>query len=129
MPYAPLRACTYPGCTMLVAGGRCPRHKVETRRPGRALDKRFYDSAHWQRVRDMKLKRDPVCQYCLHGDKLTTATEVDHYTPLERGGHRTEDANLVSSCKSCHSRKTQLDQQGQPPPPYAPSATARYDCA
>lgn len=129
MPTRPLLSCSYPGCRALVVSGRCTAHRQEVRRVGRSEDKRFYDSALWKRVRNMKLMRDPLCQYCLLNKKLTDASEVDHYVPLSGGGHRTDDANLVSACTPCHSRKTQLEQQGSAPPKHAPSATPRYTCA
>lgn len=124
-----LVACSYPGCCTLVPKGRCPRHQAQDRRPGYAKDKRFYDSVQWKRVRDAKMRRDPLCQYCLYTGRVTEGREVDHYTPLERGGHATHSDNLVTACHSCHSRKTRSDEHGQPPPPYAPSAVQRYTFA
>ncbi|MEO8466257.1 MAG: HNH endonuclease signature motif containing protein [Gammaproteobacteria bacterium] len=83
--------------------------------------KRFYDSALWQRTRDAKLKRDPLCQYCALTGVVSQATVVDHYVPLIRGGHPTADDNLVSADESCHNRKTQCEVNDQPFPKYAPS--------
>lgn len=123
MPSAPKHQCPYPGCTALVERGRCERHAgVRQRRHGYAADARFYHSARWRRVRDAKLRNDPLCQYCLAKDgRPRPATTVDHRTALAEGGHPTDAANLVSSCTPCHSSKTRAEQLGQPLPPYAPS--------
>ena len=45
---------------------------------------------------------DPVCFYC--GEP---ATEIDHLTPISRGGTG-ELSNLASSCRSCNARKRDL---------------------
>lgn len=83
--------------------------------------KRFYDSAVWQRTREAKLRRDPLCQCCAYVRITTVAIEVDHWTPLAAGGHATADENLVSLCTPCHSRKTQAERLGQPYPDIVPS--------
>jgi 5-methylcytosine-specific restriction protein A len=63
----------------------------------------------------MVLRRDPVCQdpYDTHNKNNETAasTEVDHIIPLRQGGKNTMD-NLQGLCKSCHSRKTALEDGG-----------------
>lgn len=49
---------------------------------------------------------DPFCEYCMEKDKLTEATEVDHFIPLEAGGAPFDYDNLKSTCKRCHGAKT-----------------------
>jgi len=72
--------------------------------------KRGYGRA-WQRLRALKLATDPLCEYCKARNRITPATEVDHYKPRERGG--TDDwENLRSACKSCHSSKTAREDGG-----------------
>lgn len=67
--------------------------------------KNIYNSARWQRVRALKLRECPLCEYC-PPTRRKTATEVDHFKSIEDGGAPFDMANLRSSCKSCHSQKT-----------------------
>lgn len=67
--------------------------------------KAIYNSSRWQRVRALKLRESPLCEYCPAGQQKT-ATEVDHYKSLEDGGAAYDMANLRSACKPCHSGKT-----------------------
>ena len=89
--------CAEPGCSAIVAGGRCERHqKPPPPRP------RFRDRAygpHWRRIRLQVLAEQPLCACGAR------ATQVDHIIPLKDGGTN-DRANLVASCKPCHSRKT-----------------------
>ena len=87
---------------------------------------RFYKTARWLRTREAKLRRDPLCQACAVNGTVTPAGHVDHAVPLSAGGSATEDANLVSLCLPCHSRKTLLERQGRPAPPVAPSQAREF---
>jgi 5-methylcytosine-specific restriction endonuclease McrA len=44
-----------------------------------------------------------ICYYCLQKVARTELT-MDHIVPLVRGGRSTKD-NLVTSCKSCNTKK------------------------
>lgn len=65
----------------------------------------IYGTARWQRVRALKLRETPLCEYC-PPRRRKTATEVDHFKAIEDGGAPYDMANLRSACKSCHSQKT-----------------------
>jgi 5-methylcytosine-specific restriction protein A len=120
MPYAPKRPCAYVGCPELVERGEthCDEHKQETSR-GERLRKgsawaQGYNTA-WERVRQRALKRDNyVCQECLKNYRYVPAEHVDHVVPF----HGKNDplrlllSNLRSLCRSCHSRKTALEDGG-----------------
>ena len=54
----------------------------------------------WRKLRAHILRQEPFCRSC---DE--PATEVDHITPLARGGTN-DSENLQALCKRCHSRKT-----------------------
>ena len=41
--------------------------------------------------------------------------EVDHITPLNRGGEPWDMGNLAAMCRDCHIRKTRLDERGPEP--------------
>jgi 5-methylcytosine-specific restriction protein A len=60
----------------------------------------------WMRTRERILRRDNgLCCECRRGGKLKLACEVDHITPLRRGG-TDDEANLQSLCVSCHEAKS-----------------------
>lgn len=69
------------------------------------------NSAAWRRLRASVLAETPLCEYCPAG-VITVATEVDHRNNNPADNERT---NLVSACKSCHSRKTMSDMHGTVP--------------
>jgi 5-methylcytosine-specific restriction protein A len=100
-----LKPCAQPGCPELIAkGARCPEHHKAFRRKydrgyRRRQRKKLYDSARWQKVRRMILRREPICREC----KARPATEVHHINnnPLDN-----RDDNFEPLCKPCHSRRT-----------------------
>ena len=67
--------------------------------------KDIYNSERWQRVRALKLRESPLCEYCPAG-RQKVATEVDHFKAIEDGAAHYDMENLRSTCKSCHSQKT-----------------------
>ena len=116
----PWSICAWPGCNALVRGRHCQRHaKMAAAERERHLDaarkahdkqrpsssKRGYDAA-WRRRRKRVLAEEPECRVCAR-----VATEVDHITPLARGGGN-DRANLQALCKPCHSAKTTQDYAG-----------------
>lgn len=105
MPRRVGRPCKAPGCPEVVTEGAwCPSHRPKDvdARPSRS--RRGYTRT-WQKIRASHLARYPLCVACRAEGRTTAATEVDHITPLARGGTHAA-ANLQSLCKSCHSRKT-----------------------
>ena len=106
MPYRPAKPCCRRGCPRLTHGRFCEPHEQDEQRAynltrGTARE-RGYDGA-WRRVRAQVLAEEP---YCRCGCGLPS-TQVDHITPLRRGGSN-ERANLQALAKSCHSRKTAM---------------------
>ena len=116
MPRRTPRPCSAPGCPELVRDGRfCEQHD---RQEQRRYDKQRGTSAqrgygaNWRKLRKMKLNQDPICEdpFGLHKEhsELMQSNEVDHITPLKDGGTN-EMTNLQSLCKSCHSKKTAVE--------------------
>jgi len=110
MPKRPAPACRQPGCPRLAAdNGFCQEDAVKQGRVSYAVRgsrrERGYP-ANWEKLRLFILARDPVCKGC----DTQLSTEVDHIQPLERGGTNAP-ANLQGLDKSCHSRKTSLEQR------------------
>lgn len=117
--------CNAFGCREVVRGRYCERHAREHKKrmrarmrfPRESSTARGYGAA-WRRIRAVKLTHDPFCEYRTHcpGD---IATEVDHVD----GNNRNNDfGNLKSTCKRCHTEKTNREQgglgnrRGAPPP-------------
>lgn len=107
MPSKPGHPCRAPGCVAIVAvGAWCDAHKPPEK--PRASTRRIYNRS-WEKIRAATLARSPLCVHCEREGRVTAATEVDHITPLSKGGTHAS-ANLQTLCKSCHSRKTRGEQ-------------------
>lgn len=114
MPTRAPRPCRAPGCPELVSGkgSLCPAHaKRETAaynaRRGTPAERGY--GVTWRRLRKRFLEAFPFCAdpYGVH-DVHARASVVDHIISKREGG---PDAwsNLQSLCKSCHDRKTALE--------------------
>jgi len=109
VPRKPKRPCNFPGCPKLTDGRYCEEHaKVMSEKYNRY--ERPYDSSKrygysWRKIRNRYIKRNPFCEECKKKGLLVLAEEVHHILPLSKGGNNSE-TNLMSLCKSCHSRIT-----------------------
>jgi 5-methylcytosine-specific restriction protein A len=99
-------------CGKLTPGGRCAEckaagEKARDERRGKTAE-RGYD-ARWRRLRELKLRTDPVCQIQTHcTDAL--AVEVDHRIAISRCPElRLDWFNLQSTCRACHVAKTKRE--------------------
>lgn len=112
MPIAPLKPCTFAGCSALTKGGRCPAHAKAREQYRGSSTERGYGS-DWQRLRRWFLSRNPLCVKCKAAGMVTPAEEVDHITP-HKGDERLrmDVANLQALCKPCHSAKTATEDGG-----------------
>jgi 5-methylcytosine-specific restriction endonuclease McrA len=76
--------------------------------------KAIRSSARWQRVRALKLSRDPLCEdpYGHHAGQTMTATEVDHRLALrDRPDLAWTLDNLASLCGPCHDHKSAAERR------------------
>ena len=64
--------------------------------------KKFYQSAQWRKVKEMKLARDPLCETCLQAGKTVEANMVHHMIPIKEGKKKVDLDFLVSLCHACH---------------------------
>ena len=116
MPYKSLRPCSVSGCPELVRNGRyCKQHKKVYQRKydkqrGTSTQRGY--GANWRKLRKMVLARDPLCKdpigVHMKHDEVVASNEVDHIIPLSQGGINEMD-NLRGLCRSCHSRKTAVE--------------------
>lgn len=107
MPRKPKHPCSYPGCPELTEGRYCLKHQRKVNRDysrfGRdPVSKKKYGTA-WKRIRDQYAAAHPFCELCFARGVIVPVEEVHHKHPLRDGGTH-DPSNLISLCKSCHSR-------------------------
>jgi 5-methylcytosine-specific restriction protein A len=108
-PWAPLRACSWPGCPEKLPrdlkSSRCERHREPRWDDRPNAGARGYGQA-WRKIRARILQRDPICVLCHDAP----STQCDHVQAKSAGG--TDDpSNLRGVCRGCHDSRT--GRQGQ----------------
>jgi len=116
-PFKPLKPCSRPGCAELTSTRFCPGHarkeneKYDASR--RNSGERGYD-AQWQKVRELKLAQDPLCEEHLRQEQVVAATMVHHIKPIETYPElRLVMENLMSLCNPCHEEKEKEGRWGR----------------
>jgi 5-methylcytosine-specific restriction protein A len=113
VPARTLKPCAQPGCPTLVKGGtthcdehRKARHRNVDARRGTPAERGY--TREWATQRRLYLMAHPICRSC-----GAAASEVDHIEP-HRGDQRLfwDSANWQPLCRTCHSRKTALEDGG-----------------
>jgi 5-methylcytosine-specific restriction enzyme A len=80
-----------------------------------------YTTRRWERLRRLKLQKNPLCEACLQVGEITPAEVVDHRRPISKEGRKTRSAveafvavdQLASLCASHHNAKTRAEQLGE----------------
>ena len=72
----------------------------------------FYNSKTWRATSAKYRKDNPLCESCASKGITTAAAHTDHVISIEQGGHKYNEANLMSLCVRCHSIKTQAEKEG-----------------
>ena len=107
MPRKPKHPCAYPGCPELTDERYCDKHKKqrgkEYEQYGRKYNRSERYGASWRKVRERYAAAHPYCEECFANGKMVPMEHVHHIVPLEEGGTNDTD-NLMSLCKSCHSK-------------------------
>ena len=75
-----------------------------------SAQERGYDSS-WHKVREIKVKQNPLCEDCEYEGLTVPVSEVDHIIPINGLDDplRLDMLNLRSRCKRCHIKKTRMD--------------------
>ena len=98
---------------VLGAKAKAPKQRAPDLRPNSGV--RGY-GADWQRLRAQVMREEPLCRICLKGSasvrpRVEPAVEVDHIAPVTLAPElRLTRSNLQPLCKSCHRRKTIMEQ-------------------
>lgn len=109
MPYKPRRPCRNSSCNKLAESNQqyCVEHQ-------KLIDKHYnkyqrdpqtnrrYGKA-WRVTRKNYVAKQPLCEECFKRGVLKAVEEVHHIKPLSQGGTH-DESNLMSLCKSCHSK-------------------------
>ena len=107
MPRKPKHPCRYPGCPNLTDDRYCSEHRKKSSRDyeryGRSPDTRKRYGRDWRKIRARYVKSHPFCEICYQEKRLVPVEQVHHIIPLAEGGTHAS-SNLVSLCRSCHSR-------------------------
>ena len=75
----------------------------------------IYNTNRWKKLREEKMKLNPLCEHCSQPHDPVIATVVDHICPLlVNEGLAYEADNLQSLCDSCHRTKTEADKVNYP---------------
>lgn len=108
MPHKPMHPCSYPGCPNLTHERYCDVHKREENKRYETYDrdefaKKSYGHT-WEKIRKRYVSTHPICEMCFKEGIITPVEHVHHIIPLREGGTNDDD-NLMSLCKSCHSKE------------------------
>lgn len=107
MPSKAPHPCAYPGCPKLTAERYCTEHKTiasrEYNRYQRAPDHNKIYGRRWHTIRDLYIRKNPLCEECFKAGRFVPADEVHHILPVTEGGTHAEE-NLMSLCQSCHTK-------------------------
>lgn len=109
MPKKPKSPCRFSDCPAISENLYCDKHnKIINKyynKYKRAPDTYKHYSNRWRKIRQLYIKEHPVCELCEKNNILKPVEEVHHIVALSKGGTHKEE-NLMSLCKSCHSKIT-----------------------
>ena len=107
MPYKPQKPCAYPGCPNLSDDRYCSEHRSLKNRQYNRYERRERTKnsygAQWRKIRSEFFAEHPYCEVCRRKGLLVEAGVVHHIVELAKGGTH-DESNLVSLCRSCHSK-------------------------
>lgn len=113
----PLPKCRIPTCTeRTVQRGRslCPKcQREEYKQRSEYESDPFYWTPEWRKTRARQLRKQPFCEECERGNKVTKANVVDHIIPRRQGGADFAEDNLQSMCSDHHQKKRRQERGGK----------------
>ena len=122
MPKGMLKQCRVPGCPGLTREKYCEkhahleeqkkreRHEYYNKNIRNSEAQKLYESPQWRALRELHIKRYPLCEMCFAKGRITPAVIVDHKVEIKDGGAPLDSENLQSVCHSCHNKKTAAER-------------------
>lgn len=125
MPVAPRHPCVGKGprrgrCPNLLPRGEqtCPECMPYVKAAVRRYDKQrdqggqrqFLHSTTWRKIREAKLRRDPLCERHKAQGQAVAAALVHH---KDRDETNVDEANLASLCVACHEAEHKGERFGR----------------
>lgn len=119
MPRKAPSLCRSPGCGQLTRVGYCPDHLHEREQRRRDVMRKshqrynakrdesdkFYGTEAWRKLRNVFIRRHPLCCECESNGRVVVAEIVDHIIPRKRAPELSlKWQNLRSLCRACHNR-------------------------
>jgi 5-methylcytosine-specific restriction endonuclease McrA len=102
-----IRPCAIGSCPEPAAPGKsqCVKHAAEQRKQNRTVNNSFYASKPWRLSRRAYLFKHPLCEFVLPNGETCgeIADSVHHRVPIEDGGARRDEANMMAVCRPHHS--------------------------
>ena len=116
----PVKQCNHPACRNLIPFDvdYCAQHTHMRREKHHRYDaareredkkyRSVYHSSRWRKLRKQILLRDDyMCQYCLNKGLYKQADVVDHIIEVKDDITKAYDPeNMQSLCHACHNKKT-----------------------
>ena len=79
--------------------------------PAEFGDDPFYHSMAWRNLRNLFIKKHPLCAECARVGRTVPGKVVDHIQARNHGGAELSESNLQTLCESCHNRKRQGEKK------------------
>jgi len=78
---------------------------------GRAEARKFRNTRRWRKLRNYKIAKHPLCEFCGQ-----PAEQVHHVKPIHKAPELAyEFDNLISVCVTCHNRVEDTDERPEQP--------------
>jgi len=74
---------------------------------------KLYATGYWKKQRQIQLSQNPLCASCLLNGKVVSAEHIDHVFPHRQDGLKFKKNLFQSLCASCHTLKTQEENDGK----------------
>jgi len=102
----PVKPCHFPSCPELIPVKKSPPYcddhekkmlKSWDSQRETAVDRGY--TTRWVKLRNMKMRNDPMCERCGERGKLTFAELIHH---VDGNARHNDMDNLQSLCRECH---------------------------
>lgn len=90
----------------------CSDHGGAVTEKGKENSK-LYSTGFWKKQRMIQLSKNPLCASCLLNGRVISAEHIDHVFPHRQDGVKFRNNLFQSLCASCHTLKTQQENNGK----------------